>query len=668
MMKRLLAFLALVAVAHGAGSVQQSIQQLGQTNNWVVAFQWTGDASTGSVPNTVALGLNCCQGYLVVQVETAPGTPNPTAGYSVQIQDASGADTLNGAAASLSATTPQSFAASTSAPPLQGILTLVITGQNVASAKGIVYVFLSKPGSVNLATLGRGAIASSANWLTLANTPVFDNRTYNYVAQSPGGSLPSGACNFNMFPLPAGVVTGGSVYISGGVGTAEALTNVTVSGNNVSGTCANTHSGAWTVQSASGGAQEAICAMPAAGGTLLMENSFTLNANVTTCAKTAVVANRLAGSVITNAATFTILNTFPTGFAKAIYTHTPPNLSTLNTLYNGTQFDIGGYPDGFQNGFTTAPVTQALVGSVNAATNPASTMNSFGVAGYSRTAGQNVMGVAVYGGGTCSGALTQCWGANFDAQHDTNGVGGGAMVGGEFDIGHSATGGNAAATLKGVTSVLFAITAPTGFSHAYEAIRDGPTHFQWNAGFQADAGCCNVAFIASPLHETNNSVSSEPIQLIGRDAGGTTHTATLQADLSGNLGISAAANQTVAIGPGPTATTVAFNSSGASVMSTTGSIIVGQISASTIMFAIDTGANNAIAGTVANPPALANGLRISVFLTHTLQAGANTFAYNGGAAVAIKSHRNTANNIATAYANGVIDLFYDGTQWEDLSQ
>jgi hypothetical protein len=61
-------------------------------------------------------------------------------------------------------------------------------------------------------------------------------------------------------------------------------------------------------------------------------------------------------------------------------------------------------------------------------------------------------------------------------------------------------------------------------------------------------------------------------------------------------------------------------------------------------------------------------LRVSVKLAHTLQAGANTFALNG-APLAIKSHRNTANNIATAYASGaVVELIYDGTQWEDVSQ
>lgn len=89
--------------------------------------------------------------------------------------------------------------------------------------------------------------------------------------------------------------------------------------------------------------------------------------------------------------------------------------------------------------------------------------------------------------------------------------------------------------------------------------------------------------------------------------------------------------------------------------------------------AVETGANNAIAGALLDYNAVAVplsiGLRVVVKLGHTLQAGANTFDFNGGGAVAIKSHFNVANDIATAYAaTGVIELFYDGTQWLDMSQ
>lgn len=98
----------------------------------------------------------------------------------------------------------------------------------------------------------------------------------------------------------------------------------------------------------------------------------------------------------------------------------------------------------------------------------------------------------------------------------------------------------------------------------------------------------------------------------------------------------------------------------------------GLVASSVNYIATETGANNAIAAAFSsNNPALAGGLLVTVKLAHTLQAGANTFAYNGGGAVIIKSHINPNNNIATPYiALGTITLMYDGaiTAWLDMSQ
>ncbi len=96
----------------------------------------------------------------------------------------------------------------------------------------------------------------------------------------------------------------------------------------------------------------------------------------------------------------------------------------------------------------------------------------------------------------------------------------------------------------------------------------------------------------------------------------------------------------------------------------------GLVWAQTVNYiATENGANNAIACAVGSGPGLLAGLVVTVQLAHTLQAGANTFAYVGGTALAIKSHFNTANNIATAYAaTGTITLQYNGAIWKDLSQ
>lgn len=99
-------------------------------------------------------------------------------------------------------------------------------------------------------------------------------------------------------------------------------------------------------------------------------------------------------------------------------------------------------------------------------------------------------------------------------------------------------------------------------------------------------------------------------------------------------------------------------------------LIGGELLAPTINFSNNEGgSNNAISCASGCGPALVTGLEITIQLAHTLQAGANTFAYSGGSALAIKSHFNTSNNIATAYAaTGIIRLQYNGSLWVDESQ
>jgi hypothetical protein len=92
---------------------------------------------------------------------------------------------------------------------------------------------------------------------------------YNFTPQSPGGSLVIGANVITLTPVPDGINatnTNHYLYISGGTGTAEAVKIIggTAAAGAASGTvivtCANTHSGAWTIKSATAGIQEAIFA------------------------------------------------------------------------------------------------------------------------------------------------------------------------------------------------------------------------------------------------------------------------------------------------------------------------------------------------------------------------------------------------------------------------
>ena len=96
-----------------------------------------------------------------------------------------------------------------------------------------------------------------------------------FAPQTPGGNLIVGSNVITLTPVPQGVNATDQnhfLYISGGTGTAEAalITGGTAVAGSPSGTvivtCANTHSGAWTIQSATSGIMEAMSLVQAAGG------------------------------------------------------------------------------------------------------------------------------------------------------------------------------------------------------------------------------------------------------------------------------------------------------------------------------------------------------------------------------------------------------------------
>jgi hypothetical protein len=159
--------------------------------------------------------------------------------------------------------------------------------------------------------------------VNLSNVPGFNApyklaTTYNFTPQSPGGSLIAGANSITMTPVPAGVNgsdTDHYLYVSGGVGAAEAC--LIIGGSGVAGDasgqiiiqCAGPHSGAWTVGPVAGGIQEGVCALPAAGGEVVVTSDVTLYANVGWCGKTTVSVRKQPGATITGA--YTVLGSMP---------------------------------------------------------------------------------------------------------------------------------------------------------------------------------------------------------------------------------------------------------------------------------------------------------------------------------------------------------------------
>ncbi len=94
-------------------------------------------------------------------------------------------------------------------------------------------------------------------------------------SQTPGGSLGVGSNVVTLAPVPPGIsgsAVNTYVRISGGTGAAEAclITGGTAVAGNPSGTiifsCVNTHTGAWSIATATAGIKEALNSIPADGG------------------------------------------------------------------------------------------------------------------------------------------------------------------------------------------------------------------------------------------------------------------------------------------------------------------------------------------------------------------------------------------------------------------
>src|SRR5205823_3213461 len=160
---------------------------------------------------------------------------------------------------------------------------------------------------------------------------------YIFPAQQPGGSLFVGANTITLAPVPLGV--NGSdvnhyVYISGGTGTAEACKIIGGTGTSAASSgqiaimCANSHSGAWTVQTATAGIQEALNAFSFQHEVKIPPGFLTLNGPIFL-----EQGFNLIGSG-TIATTLVIPNTFPLSVPGIIdYDSSVGNFSGIVAFY-----------------------------------------------------------------------------------------------------------------------------------------------------------------------------------------------------------------------------------------------------------------------------------------------------------------------------------------------
>jgi len=176
--------------------------------------------------------------------------------------------------------------------------------------------------------------------------------SYDFPAQTPGGSLVVGANSITLTPVPAGINgsnTGHSLYISGGTGTAEPA--LIIGGSAVSGAatgtvivqCANTHSGAWTIRSASSGIQEAISAISGVGGAVSVPaGQWDVYALTTIPWKVSVVGADRHATIIRNQSTTTGVFRLDAPFVGGDFTRSMGlmNLTIVSSAVGRTTVDV----------------------------------------------------------------------------------------------------------------------------------------------------------------------------------------------------------------------------------------------------------------------------------------------------------------------------------------
>lgn len=154
-----------------------------QGTAWSVIIACTGDASTGSFPATPIPGLisnTQLQGYVLSQIEVVPGGTAPTPGFSITVTDANGSDQLSGQATNLGASGAQAYAVSASRVPINGTLTLNITGNSVASAAVTTTLWLTAPNITPYA--GRAVVEKGTRWSGFSQPAVSSQATFSRAA------------------------------------------------------------------------------------------------------------------------------------------------------------------------------------------------------------------------------------------------------------------------------------------------------------------------------------------------------------------------------------------------------------------------------------------------------------------------------------------------------
>ena len=600
------------------------------------------------------------------------------------------------------------------------------------------------------------AFAQKVDWSQIKNAPTIPvlptpfaaiSSDYAFTAQSPGGTLSTGANTITLTPVPRGVNGSDSnhpVYVSGGTGTAESclITGGSGTAGQASGqiiiNCSNTHSGAWTIQSATAGIQEALQAqvkpyVRIPPGVYSIYGPITPPAAATIEGPSAAYDNLAAPCTLNyiplTGNLFNVINDHVTVRGLVLYGATSGTATTSNGIYSS------GY-----SGHGTVATLQL------------DDLYSWGFYhGYYLETLSNVSGLRVRAHANVSHGFVfaNVNGHFFDVFSEANG---GDALHMQADPG----GGNANPNVSGLetfnnqgwginsTTGLFVSKCYLNFDKAGEVLLDTPFTTQntltdchieqggnsptygvtaTSPGIRVAAtstGYLKIALCQVDSNEGNGiELQNGGNQVIGSwvaaNGGGGVNTYQISATGGSNtitsntgngpytfsnagnvvlgnvitvnsalpgMNFAASAVATTSennfiqqVGAGTAITTIAgstFNPPFSNVLYTGaitmgGAVFVPRQFITPNRIATETGSNNAIAGCMTGVPLLA-GIEVTQYLSHSLQAGANTYAYCAGAPVSIKRHT-TLGDLSVAYPGGsFIRLLYDGTYWEDMSQ
>lgn len=468
------------------------------------------------------------------------------------------------------------------------------------------------------------------------NTPYYlKTSDYNYTPLSSASSLAIGANTINLTTIPLGIAVGGTAYISGGFGTIEVVPVIGVGSNYIIVTCAYTHTGAWTIKSATAGIQEALAA---AGGVQPVYVDAGISTTYTTITISGASAS-LFGAIFAQEQLSTVIQAAHPGHIFTVTGLSNKTFVLKDMFIKGT----GSNGDGIHMDNCHTWVVERLWITNNGG-HGFYKFQCYG--GVERDCG--IVGNQKHGS-----FLQQCNAILIDRPtYNGNGLDGAGNHGGITIDGQSNL-----TTCKNIT-VRDGSVESNGFGasgvgvsalYANNLVIEG-TYFEANVVYNIFIDTTVNGFSLNGIFSLGNQMAIGGVH--GKLSGTTFQGGTNGLQFSGtDQDIDFSGCYFVAT------PAVGYGTSGVYYRDSASKQLVYYIGT-------ETGANNALVATV--PVTLVTGLRLVIKLAHSLQAGANTL--NG---VAIKSSRNPTNNLGVALAStGTIQLFYDSTgpYYLDLSQ